>query len=401
MYDETDEPVAALVLDPFRVSALPFGESFDGQLAAAGETVIFATRARDFGGGALYATDGYKTSELKRFDSHPRGLASVDNRVMFVAAADEQAGIWITDGTATGTRFVASIIISDLSPDVQPFVLTNRYYARVSATDTLFTSDGTWDGTRQMLSGTRRVGELDGRIVALTSSPVELWITTGPGQLTQYAELPSTESSCQGFWHFGDALYFSCSHGHLWRTDGTQAGTYQLADHGNLTVWPQGSVNNQTFYSVFPEQPGTLGVWRTSGVANDSVKLFDFDLNDVVELDGRALLGGRGGLWTLGDDGSLDLLHASYDGSHLTVVENLVLYASASRHGDALARSDGTKDGFYATPPGIRLNIPHGFVRYGDLVFFRSFNLDETCRPSLCADLWAIPFGELHNPNTR
>jgi hypothetical protein len=397
---EHEEPVAALVLDPFKVSSLARGESFEGQLAGLQHSVTFATRTRGYADGALFVSDGIVTNELKRFESHPRGLAAVGTEVMFVASADEQAGIWITDGTVGGTRFIASIIISDLPPDVRAFVSGGRYYAHIEATNTLFTSDGTWDGTQQVLAGATEVGQIGDRIVALTTSPVELWVSGAPGQLTQFATLPETESGCIGFWELPDALYFSCSKGHLWRTDGTAAGTYQLADHGDLTVLPRGAGAGELFYVVFPKQQGeTLGVWRTSGAANDSHKLFDFDLNNVVELGGRTLLGGRDGLWTLRSDGTRALLHGSYDASNLFVIDDLVLFASASRRGDALARSDGTKGGFYATHSSVQLNIPHGFVRHGKLVYFRSFNEDETCRPHLCADLWAITLAELHDPS--
>jgi ELWxxDGT repeat protein len=157
------------------------------------------------------------------FGSDPRHLTAWRGRLYFLAASDTRSGLWSTDGTAAGTRFVAPAA-ADLDREENVLVATpsRLFFTSLESTDQLWTSDGTPEGTRLV----HRFPTLD---------------------------CPNPHECPVSFLSFlqpvGDEVYFPASDGtqvELWASDGTRSGTRRLTD------FPGGA-------NPFPSPPWQLG----------------------------------------------------------------------------------------------------------------------------------------------
>ena len=125
----------------------------------------------------------------------------------------------------------------------------------------------------------------------------------------------------------------------LWRTDGTRAGTYLLADMtpgpASSTVWNVAVAGAQAFVAA------GSSLWLTDGTTTGTYLIRNFGTWNIAYLT------------TLGDLALFDV----YDGPH----------------GQELWRSDGTAAGTYLlkdTLPGSNCGDPRPLARVGDLLFF-------------------------------
>jgi ELWxxDGT repeat protein len=150
------------------------------------------------------------------FGSYPRHLTAWRGRVYFLAETYPQTGLWSTDGTAAGTRFVAPSS-ADLDREENVLVATpsRLFFTSLDSTDQLWTSDGTPAGTRLV----RRFPALD--------CPNPHYC---PASFLTYLQ-PA-----------GDEVYFPAGDGtqvELWASDGTRSGTRRLTDFsGRANLYP-------------------------------------------------------------------------------------------------------------------------------------------------------------------
>ncbi|MBI4586936.1 MAG: hypothetical protein HY717_23230 [Planctomycetes bacterium] len=165
------------------------------------------------------------------WNRHDLQLAPLGDAFAFVAESDGRYGLWVSDGTPGGTRFVQQIdLLSGLVS------LGDRLY--FAADDgvhgfELWTSDGTADGTRML----KDIGPAN-----------------GPGAFTNGYNMLRFASSAAGW------LYFAADDGNgseLWTSDGTEQGTRLLADINKVT------------------SPSAPIDWRGSWVVSNFVKLGD------------------------------------------------------------------------------------------------------------------------------
>lgn len=228
--------------------------------------------------------------------------------------------LWITDGSATGTR-----LLRDLLPG--PQASAPRFIG-------------------QPLSDGRRFFE----------ASTDLWITDGTGDGT--LRLAVTCSQCPSFISgemAGETLLFSRAdpqHGiELWRSDGTRRGTRLLKD-----LNPGVASSSPVRFHAFGDQvlflarvgQSSQSAWISDGTAEGTQPLMANCVGDCPR----------------------------FTGSDVTVLgDRLLLYAFDDAHGGELWVTDGTESGTRLLRdiyPGTRSSGPVLFTTLGDRLIFRA-----------------------------
>jgi ELWxxDGT repeat protein len=332
----------------------------------------------------LWKTDGtaagtvlVKDIATGRRGSDPRDAVVVGSTVFFVADDGVHgAELWKTDGTAAGTVLVKDIVtggdavgfpIGSFPNDLTPFGSNVLFAADDLAHGReLWISDGTAAGTRLVadinldttFGGNSYPTELTpfGKIALFRADDgihgMELWATDGTTAGTRLVADIHTGPSFDGgsypeqFAVLGSFVLFSAfdvTHGiELWRTDGTTAGTRLVADidPGDLTSFPHAITPFRSF-ALFAATRADLGteLWRTDGTAAGTTLVLD--INDSAP----------------GTDSSP---------SDLAVYEDRVYFAATTAAaGRELWRSDGTAVGTTLVKdilPGAESSNPYAIV---------------------------------------
>lgn len=260
----------------------------------------------------LWETDGTAvgTSELAPIAGAdasgltPSNLTVYNGEVLFEGVnASGQFGLWTTDGTPGNTTEVTGITdindktVSDLTPN-NLIVLNGRVL--FNGTDSagkagLWVTNGTATGTQELVAGTAS-GGLNPTGLALFKNEVlfngvasgtlhGLWMTNGTtGGTTELTPIAGVATTGLGF-NPSDMTAFGAdvllagtdTNGHvgLWETDGTASGTQELVagaasvglNPADLTVL--GAI--ALFSGV--DVSGHVGLWETNGTAGGTAEL--------------------------------------------------------------------------------------------------------------------------------
>jgi ELWxxDGT repeat protein len=270
--------------------------------------------------GWLYDTD----------DSNPSRFVTVGDFTYFAATPKlkTQAELWVTDGTPNGTRLLKELMPSNLlisASGVQN--INGTLYFGASDTGVPIYKSWRWDGPG---SAPTPVLGADGSHLGMASA-VEV----------------------NGVWYFaGQAAGDGAE---LWRTDGTQAGTYRVKD---VRPGSQGGLSQSTLYNVngtlfFSANDGTHGseLWKSDGTEAGTVM--------VKDINGET------------DNGFFQ----STSNGRMAIVIGNVLYFSATDQtlGTELWRSDGTAAGTIQIKdirPGNLSSTPQHLTNVGGTIFF-------------------------------
>lgn len=206
----------------------------------------------------------------------------------------QNEGLWVSDGTAAGTRLALAdpcgLCSGDISegivgPGGRFFYVSDEFREDVSA---LWASDGTSAGTEKLAESPGRVdgdpirslARLGGSILFAASDPdhgQELWVSDGTAGGTRLlADLrPGPAPSWPDeITTVGGRAYFSADDGRvgreLWATDGTVEGTYRVADlrQGARSSAPQSlaAIGDRLVFAAADDRHG-LEVWSSDGTA--------------------------------------------------------------------------------------------------------------------------------------
>jgi ELWxxDGT repeat protein len=376
---------------------------------AAGGTGLFVLRTPATGA-ELWRTDGTEvgTFQVRNIGTDPgstgiAALAPLGNQVLFAARRGPgPAGLWRSDGTAAGTQGIKAALGPSGFLPAGGFL----YFSTGSPTPCgdsipgcrdLWRTDGTRPGTRLLQSGiilVQGLGVRDGRLLfaAYSLAPgLEPWISDGTAagtrmvlDLNQQIYQPPIESppvpgsSAPGpaVWT-GSAFLFAADDGlsgrELWATDGTAAGTRQVADihppaqnsEGGSDPGPLVRLGSSTLF-LFAADDGASGreLWATDGTTAGTRRVRDLrpgpggsSPHDLVPLGGKVYFvaddGGGEALWASDGTaaGTVRVAPLAYQGaasrgrSLIAVGSRLFLVVDNDLLGSELWTSDGTAAG--------------------------------------------------------
>lgn len=279
---------------------------------------------------------------------------AVDGRVMFAVPTLGSNELWVTDGSAAGTRPVGSFesffslyASTNLggvlfAASTEPFQETKLWMSRGTPQSTLPLTavEGNGSEPREL----RRAGD---RVAFLACRPQGLW-----GAGAHEAELVkegyvdcSFTDSFHPFVSAGDSAFFGYAQSEVWATDGTTASTRK--------VWDNGADSSSAVYDMAELGPD-LVFWTSRIVADQRV-------TSLWRSDGT----------TAGTTKFLDLPPGVGPGIGSTTLGSEVYFRAQSPLG-VVWRTDGTAGGtrrLTDAPSGEFLQDPE-FTRVGAFVYF-------------------------------
>jgi ELWxxDGT repeat protein len=297
-----------------------------------GGAIYFTFTTMTGGRGPIYRTDGTADGTSLIFDGQASGLFVAGDR-MYFTANDPETGVelWITDGTAAGTRMVVDLVPGTAGADPLPLA---------------------WLGGNTLIFGLDR--SRDSRI-----RTYELWRTDGTAAgtvkiheavlvLSIESGYPQVPVVMNGVMYFNglndDGISVKAQ---LWRSDGTAAGTYQVkgftAENSNFQP-TQFTVLNGALYFYAPSETHYESLWRTDGTAAGTVWLTSApNIYALAAANGALYFNGPGGLWRSdGTPGGTALLSSGpTNATRFTAVGGLVYFFS----NNSLWKTDGTAAG--------------------------------------------------------
>lgn len=311
------------------------------------------------------------------------------NGIMFFIADTKGTGpeIWKTDGTAKGTVMVKNPanIYGSSPDDLAGYNGKLYYFGSGPHSDSLFTSDGTPQGTY----GIKAVDRYDvdiwsytgilvmNNVMYFTASPpqsngnnIELWRSDGTVAGTYIVKdiNPSYGSNPNNLTALNNTLYFDAddgTHGHeLWKSDGTATGTSLVYDISNnnvsFSVTYMVAFHDSIFYTYQTNNgdKDANGLWKSNGTANGTVKAMDFKgttltalSSSLVFIKGDSATGYE--LWQTNGTAPATLVKdinpGTYDGleayQDLFADSNFVYFQGTTlAEGQELWKSDGTSN---------------------------------------------------------
>ncbi|RYD32386.1 MAG: hypothetical protein EOP86_15805, partial [Verrucomicrobiaceae bacterium] len=220
-----------------------------------------------------------------------REAVTLGNNIIY-QARDTQHGeeLWISDGTAAGTKLLNDILPGSFGGvPGHPVRVGNKLYFIVSQTSAfrpeLWVTDGTADGTIRVLTGNGVPGQvldLNGVAIFNTASPeapASLWRSDGTPEGTRLLRNFTTNASfvIQPLAVAGGQAYLTyvtstdCA---LWKTDGTVAGTVRVKSMGAGGIGRVMAVGDRLFMEGYSAAAGTE-LWITDGTADGTVLVKD------------------------------------------------------------------------------------------------------------------------------
>jgi ELWxxDGT repeat protein len=411
---------------------VPIYGSLIEQLTPLGDRVVFVANDRVHGF-EPWVSDG--TAEGTRLlvdtcvegcgDAAPELLGVVGGQLYFwVNSLPEAASLWVTEGTPEGTR-----PLDELCPDLcgvlaegPGFVFEGslffQAYESAQSRFFLWRTDGTPEGTERVhpacgrpsvcferilnlfvyrnrlffndWANLIRLDDPDGTpAVAWAGTPgsaavlgqrlvlglgSSLWVMNGPLAAPQEVTNVGVGASVSQLTGIGGSVYFvrtSDGIAHLWRTDGTAAGTTSVASFRGLAVDVVGTLDGGLVVRILPE-PSPLPVVPAT-------------------------------LWWVNPDGPSEAL-SFLPVQEVAVVGERIFFSAedGEAHGRELWVSDGTAAGSHlladvapgpdSSAPGFGGRRDAGFAAAGDLLFF------PATHPDVDTELWALDLNTEEEP---
>ncbi|MGE5607653.1 MAG: ELWxxDGT repeat protein [Bacillota bacterium] len=288
-------------------------ESGVGKLVAAGEKVFFNVYS-SWSVAQMWVSDGTSAGTVPvnslsaaMASSAPQDLIDVNGMLLFRGYDDVHGwGLWKTNGTAKGTRFLKGLSTNYLGR-LDPWVTTGfkgqLYFSQRCPNASIWYTDGTVKGTRLVkdffdLSGL--LVEMNGALyfgakVDRERGPEGLWKTDGTEAgtvLVSEMPLPAV------FARVGNTIFFEGrdeAHGaELWASDGTAEGTRMVRD---LRPGPEScyvsrpiAYQGKLFFGTWDSDERIIRLWQSDGTKAGTNAFYKItagcDIGAVVECNG-------------------------------------------------------------------------------------------------------------------
>lgn len=260
------DPAPALVKDIYS-GELPKGLDPLEKVVAGNK--VFMSGLTDTEGTELWVSDGTAAGTRLVKDLYPgelsglpRGLTVLGERIVFVADTPDQLNkLWITDGTAVGTSMVRGL--GNDEPGSTDMVLSNTlrvlgdsviFAARVNDQVGIWKSDGTVAGTVKLKNF-----EIDADTFYDAS-----WQVAGSNL---YFAIPKEDFTTE-----------------LWKTNGTSAGTTRVKNLGDMitvTTPRMLGAAGSTLYFAWETLDHGMELWKSNGTSAGTVMVKDIDAGEV------------------------------------------------------------------------------------------------------------------------
>jgi len=376
-------------VNPIELNSIFGGE---GSMIYIDGTLYFAANDTDLGW-ELWKTDGTKngTSLVKdilpgKEGSNPYHFVNANGTLFFLATDTNGIELWKSDGTELGTVLVTDLRSGYLGSSIRELVVKGDsvYFSAVadsSGDRGIYLSDGTSSGTKQIkdihTAGDDAVVNIflykaEVYFVANDGNEYELWKTDGSDVgTTKIDVVPGTAGlrAAREFTIVGEDLYFinwnfNVSMRELWLTDGTASGSSILKSFSNFTSQ---LVRNDSL--LFFIQGSRL--WKSDGTAAGTVQaVSNIEVSELAVHNGEIYFTGDsvGGASNIGrelwkSDGTAagtvlmkdiypgvhpqisTLANASYPNKFVSVDSILYFLAYTDSLGIELWKTDGTSNG--------------------------------------------------------
>jgi ELWxxDGT repeat protein len=366
--------------------------------------LVFNGQGYFINGGGLWKSDG----TVQGTGPALAGVAGLDSVGLNVLI--ERAGLlyfigcqtatgcefWSTNGTPAGTQLAAEVVSGSGSPaGVRTLGVFNNLifftFFDPSTGSEIWKTDGTTAGTglvKEIVPGPSSFSVFEGaalnNALVLTVNDGTLWrsdgseagtysLGNGTGKMARISNgvaLFTAQTTAEGI--------------ELWRTDGTLGGTYLVKDVNSGPSHGVGQLygfNGQAFFNGSAEPAGTE-LWESDGTLSGTKLAFDFTKpNGGISPQALVSMGGTQYFPAAGNqtcdiyrtDGTKagTLLSASVPGSclHLTSFDSLLTFGVLSGTGPQIWKTNGTQQG--TSKIGDLPNLEIGpAVRSGDRVYF-------------------------------
>jgi len=368
-------------------SAFPHGG--DGQYRQLGEDLLSFVHLPGSVGPELWRIDeeGHMKSiwapALKANQGTPRFIASLPDKALFmVPGANETATqLWVTDGTARGTRrlnkqvpYERFLAFAQAGP---AFYYTT--YNLLGSANQVWKTDGTAAGTFPIdvpaMPMSNELVVMNGLAYFMARGDgglYELWRSDGTvgGTVRIYQWTPSQSLGNPRLAVVGDELAFTLgdrSNNRFWRSDGTAAGTYGYANpylyFENSNLGRSIDLGGLQIFQASPGGSGGLRWFRSNGTAQGTYAM-------LPNSEGKATYA-----YSLGDSPT----------TRAIVGTNLFYAGEGEETGSELWVTNGTAAGTHLVKdirPGANSSTPRGFLAVGDTIYFTA---DE---PGHGRELW-------------
>lgn len=310
-------------------------------------------------------------------DSNPYGITEIGNKFFFTAKDAYNEAVWVSDGSTSNTKkiYVYNGYTNDIvkfrnhiyfedgyntmlrtnlaldSTSISPFYFFSSSGSYLVVDTTLYFSNRTCDGFNCKYSFHKTNG--------ITSTLIKDFSTVGGSSLSNLIKV-------------GNLLFFTLSTSgtgrELWRSDGTDNGTYLVKDilpgQNNYQFMAFNQINGILIFALYKSSSSSYELWRSDGSESGTFKLQEFkalyglqhqgQLNNTL-LFGVSNLQSQSQLWKT--DGSIANTVAIKTMVNIPEKFKPFMNQSVFLAYDELWKTDGTTDGTIKLTSNNNLHI--------------------------------------------